>query len=364
MRFLHCADLHLDSKMMSNLTKEQAKERKKELLRTFVRMVDFAKSHSVTAILIAGDMFDSERVTAATRNLVRDVIASNPTIDFLYLKGNHDRDGFVSELEEIPSNLLLFDENWTSYEYNNVVVTGLELSKANQMVAFPSLVLEKNKFNIVMLHGQVADYLSQGAVETVSLNDLRNKNIDYLALGHVHSLKKERLDERGVYCYPGCLEGRGFDECGEKGFVLLEIDEETLTASYKFVPFAYRNLYELAVDVTDVNTTQEANLRIENAISKTNYSSNSMVKIVLTGNVGVDSEIDCDFLQDSLQGYFYFEKVENATKLSVSYEDYAGNVSLKGEFIRSVLASDLEENMKAEIIHCGIQALSGEEIAE
>ena len=180
----------------------------------------------------------------------------------------------------------------------------------------------------------------------------------------MHSLKKERLDERGVYCYPGCLEGRGFDECGEKGFVLLEIDEETLTASYKFVPFAYRNLYELAVDVTDVNTTQEANLRIENAISKTNYSSNSMVKIVLTGNVGVDSEIDCDFLQDSLQGYFYFEKVENATKLSVSYEDYAGDVSLKGEFIRSVLASDLEENMKAEIIHCGIQALSGEEIAE
>lgn len=364
MRLLHCADLHLDSKMMSNLSKEQAKERKKELLRTFVRMVDFAKSHNVTAILIAGDMFDTERVSVTTRNLIRDVIASTPTLDFLYLKGNHDKDGFISELDEIPSNLLLFDENWMSYEYGNVVVTGLELSKANQQIAYPSLVLEKDKFNIVMLHGQVVEYLSEGASEVVSLNDLRNKNIDYLALGHVHSLKKERLDERGFYCYPGCLEGRGFDECGDKGFVLIEIDESALEASYKFVPFAYRNLYEIEVDATDVRTTQEASLRIENAIAKTNYSSNSMVKIVLTGSVGVDSEIDCDFLQDTFQGYFYFEKVENATKLQISVEDYAKDVSLKGEFIRNVLASDLDDALKAEVIHCGIQALSGEEFAE
>lgn len=364
MRLIHCADLHLDSKMMSNLTKEQAKERKKELLRTFVRMVDFAEKHHVVAIMIAGDMFDTGRVSSTTRNLIVDVIQTHPTIDFLYLKGNHDQDGFISELEEIPSNLLLFDENWITYEYGRIKVAGLELSRANQQLAYPSLILDKNDFNIVMLHGQVVDYLSQGAEEVVSLNDLRNKNIDYLALGHVHSLRKEKLDERGVYCYPGCLEGRGFDECGEKGFVLLEIDEESLAADYRFVPFAYRNLYELPVDVSGVLTTQEASMRIEEAIGRTNYSSNSLVKIVLSGNLGVESEIDCDFLQDTFTEYFYFEKIENATKLAVSFEDYAQDISLKGEFIRNVLASDLSEDMKAEIIHCGIRALSGEEVAE
>ena len=56
----------------------------------------------------------------------------------------------------------------------------------------------------------------------------KDLNIDYLALGHIHSYKCHKLDKRGVYCYSGCLEGRGFDECGDKGFVLLETEEDRL----------------------------------------------------------------------------------------------------------------------------------------
>ena len=47
---------------------------------------------------------------------------------------------------------------------------------------------------------------------------------DYLALGHIHYNVVEPLDSRGVYAYSGCLEGRGFDETGEKGFVLIEVE--------------------------------------------------------------------------------------------------------------------------------------------
>ena len=53
----------------------------------------------------------------------------------------------------------------------------------------------------------------------IEVYELKNKNIDYLALGHVHKYKMEKLDNRGIYCYSGCLEGRGFDECGDKGCV-------------------------------------------------------------------------------------------------------------------------------------------------
>ena len=89
MKIIHCADLHLDSKMTANLSKEQAKERKNEILRTFTRMVDYAKKNNVKVVLIAGDMFDTRNVSAMARNTVRDVITQNPEIDFLYLKGNH-----------------------------------------------------------------------------------------------------------------------------------------------------------------------------------------------------------------------------------------------------------------------------------
>lgn len=71
MKIIHCADLHLDSKMTSNLSKEQAKERKMEILRTYSRMIEYAKNNDVKAIIIAGDLFDTRNVSATARNLVR-----------------------------------------------------------------------------------------------------------------------------------------------------------------------------------------------------------------------------------------------------------------------------------------------------
>ena len=99
MKIIHCADLQLDSKMTANLSKEQAKERKMEILRTFSRMVEYAKNNQVKAIIIAGDLFDTRTVSATARNLVRDMINQNSDIDFLYLKGNHDYDSFLAKLE-------------------------------------------------------------------------------------------------------------------------------------------------------------------------------------------------------------------------------------------------------------------------
>jgi DNA repair exonuclease SbcCD nuclease subunit len=348
--------------MTANLTKEQARERKKEILRTFTRMVEYARKNDVRAILIAGDLFDTRNVSALARNTVRDMICTNPEIDFLYLRGNHDSDNFLSKLEEIPVNLRLFDEVWTSYRYGSVVITGLELSAANQATAYNSLVLSHEDYNIVTLHGQVEKYQSKDQAESISLNDLTNKNIDYLALGHVHSYVREPLDNRGVYCYSGCLEGRGFDECGQKGFVLLDIDEETHQATTTFVPIAARTLYTLEIDVSGVMTTQQAASRMEEVISQTDYPSGSMVKFVLTGDVEVDAEFNTEYLQDLFTDYYYFEKVYDRTQLKIDYNDYEKDASLKGEFIRMVLGSQLDEEQKAQVIRCGILALSGEEI--
>ena len=362
MKIVHCADLHLDSKMTANLTKEQARERKKEILRTFTRMVEYAAKNGVRAILIAGDLFDTRNISAMARNTVRDMICTHPEIDFLYLRGNHDSDNFLSKMEEIPENLLLFGEEWTAYRYGNVVITGMELNERNQVTAYNSLVLGHDDYNIVTLHGQLGNYRSREQAENISLNDLKNKNIDYLALGHVHGFVQEALDNRGIYCYPGCLEGRGFDECGPKGFVLLDVDEQTCRAQMQFVQMAARTLYTLEVDVSNVMTTREAAERMEEAVKQAQYPSGSLVKFVLTGEVEVDAEINCEYLQNLFSDYFYFEKVKDRTTLRVDYSDYEKDASLKGEFIRMVLGSELSQEQKAEVIRCGILALSGEEI--
>ncbi len=363
MRLIHCADLHLDSKMSANLDKDKAKERKAEILRTFERMVEFAAQHEVSAILIAGDMFDTKNISATTRNTVLYNIEKHPNIIFYYLKGNHDHDNFLAGLEELPANLKMFGTEWTSYEQEGIVITGIELSKENEGSAYVSLVLDANKINIVMLHGQENEGSVKDKAEIVNLKALRNKGIDYLALGHIHAYKKEQLDARGTYCYPGCLEGRGFDECGEHGFVLVDVEQETGKMTHEFVPFATRTLYEVPVDVTACMTTVQIAAQIEKTLQNIQCENSSLVKIILTGAVDVACEKDTEHLLARFKSQFYFVKIYDETTLKIEVTDYMLDASLKGEFVRMVMNdSALSEEDKKVIIRYGLQAISGEEV--
>jgi len=224
-KIIHCADLHLDSKMETNLSPEQAKARRYEILATFEDMVDYAIEHQVAIILIAGDMFDTtQNQQKQIKNRVLDIIHHANQIDFLYLQGNHDKDNFFRELQDKPENLKLFSDKWSAYRYGNISIHGVEFNGQNTQQIYAELILDEHQFNVVTLHGQVAKYKKDMQAEEINLSALQNKYIDYLALGHIHEYQFERIDYRGSFCYPGCLEGRGFDECGEKGFVILTID--------------------------------------------------------------------------------------------------------------------------------------------
>ncbi|MBR1816671.1 MAG: DNA repair exonuclease [Lachnospiraceae bacterium] len=367
MKIIHCADLHLDSKMTANLNSKKAKERKIELLNTFTNMIKYASDNDVSGIIIAGDLFDRNAVSKTAFNTVLQSITDNPEITFYYLKGNHDEATFLFETIMLPDNLKTFSNTWTSYrigEHDNIVISGVELSKDNSDKVFNELVLNNDDFNIVTLHGQESDAVDKkDKTEIIPLRSLKNKGIDYLALGHIHSFKEESLDKRGIYCYPGCLEGRGFDECGEHGFVLLDIDEENKTFTREFLPIAKRILYTVNVDITDLNNSVEISNQIREELEHEACPPSSLIKIVLTGRVDAFCDKDVDYLLKQFDDDYYFVKIYDETKLKVSYEDYRLDESLKGEFVRGVMASDkYSEEEKAEIIKYGILLLSGEEV--
>ena len=363
MKLIHCADLHLDSQMNTHFGSEMSRIRRHELLHTFERMVDYAAESDVSGILIAGDMFDTENTTELTRNTVLSCITAHPDILFFYLKGNHDNNNFITNLNPIPENLKLFSDEWTSFSLGNVAITGIELSSHCKEDMYSSLTLEMNHFNIVMMHGQISEISGSDDGQTVILRELRNRNIDYLALGHIHTYKMEELDARGMYCYPGCLEGRGFDECGPHGFVILEIDETSHQLTTMFVPFAKRQLYTIEVDVTYCHTTQEILHQIADALLGTDCDGDSLLKIVLIGEMDVECEKDIAYLQRRFSAGYFFVKVVDETTLKIHIEDYLLEESLKGEFIRTVFNdTELSEQDKAVIIRYGLQALAGEEI--
>lgn len=359
MKLIHCADIHLDSKLRTNLTSSQARERRNELLLTFERMVSYGKENGVDAILIAGDLFDTGSVTVKTRTAVASAITENPEIEFYYLKGNHDTDNFLSAWEELPENLHLFSEEWKSYQLGEVTISGVELSTENTNIIYDGLVLDPNHLNLVMMHGQEATYQGRDKTEIIQIPELKNKYIDYLALGHIHSYTMEAIDARGKYCYSGCLEGRGYDECGEKGFVMLDIIDGKIET--EFVPFAKRLIHEVEIDISDLHNSKLIDQKMEQELSK--ISNEDMVKVILKGKVSVYAERDLYYLETKHKESFYGFKLEDdLVRLQLNPKDYEKDASLKGEFIRLLMSKELDEEKESAIIELGLKALAGEEV--
>lgn len=361
MKILHCADLHLGSKMEARLTASQASDRKRELLTAYCGMVNNAAESGVTAIIIAGDLFDTNTVNRKTLNTVIDKMKENPHMDFLYVAGNHDN-GKQVLIENKPENLYIFNEDFTSKKYclpcgKEVSIGGIEMTPANSRSFYGCIDFAEENINIMVLHGQVSTVAGD---DTVSLKDLKNRNIDYLALGHLHAYRQEKLDNRGIWCYSGCLAGRGFDETGQKGYVMIDIDDITAALKASFVPFASRIITSCAVDISGQTTASEILAVVKNAVC--GIPEDAMVRVELTGGYDENTEKDLRWLQNELQSIFYYIEIKDNTRMRINPEQYAHDISLKGEFIRTVAASPSSDEDKEKIIYCVLKALAGEEI--
>lgn len=349
MKIIHCADVHLGSRI-STLPKEISEVRRTEILNTFRRMVAYAAKNGIKVILLSGDVFDSDNPFKKDKDFFYSVVKNNPDIDFLYLRGNHDSE---SAGEESLPNLKLFSDAWTSYVYGEVTVTGIEINSGNATSLYSTLNLDKDCVNIVMLHGQTG---STAGKDIINLGKLRNKNIDYLALGHIHKYSADKLDDRGQYAYSGCLEGRGFDEAGERGFIVLDVTSKKIT--HTFIPFAERLITEAEADITGITDAYSAYLKIKDTIS---FDRKNIYRIYLTGAVDFKIGDLASDLEKYLSDKCLFIDVKDKTRKRIDIHAYDGDNSLRGEFVRSVYSSDLPEDDKLKIISYGLNALEGRE---
>ncbi len=346
--FIHCADIHLGSALTANFPPEKASERRREVRATFGRMADYAADNGFAAVLICGDAFDSDRPLKKDKEYFYSVIRSRPDIDFLYLRGNHDA---VEGSEESAPNLKTFSTSWTYYNYGGVTVAGIELCAENARSLYSTLRLDPARTNIVMLHGQIADGDGAG---TINLNKLRGRNIDYLALGHVHSFRSGRLDERGVWAYCGCLEGRGFDETGVKGFIAVRAGGGVRSA---FVPFASRTVHEVEVDISGCPDWPSAALAAKRASPR---SPQDMLKVTLCGEVNFDNSSLAADVSKELEPFFFCVTVRDETRPKIDVAALTADGSLRGAFVRAVLAAEgYSQEDKSRIINAGLKALSG-----
>ncbi len=361
MKILHTSDLHLGSKLTANLDAIKSKQRKAEILSNFDRLLFTAKEMGVELVIIAGDLFDTENITKHVSTEVISTLEKHSDIKIIYCVGNHESTAFIDKNDNLPKNLICITQTeWQTFRFGDVTVTGANLTGTNNSLLYKTLMLDGADKNIVILHGEIAKHKSSMPGERINLPELCDKNIDYLALGHYHFYETGKLDERGIYAYSGCLEGRGFDELGQKGFILIDTKDIT---NPKFIPFSKRNLHEITVDIT--NCTSWVEVRKEVDVKIYDISSKDLVKIVLTGSYNVNNEtiIYTEELEQQLNNKFYFAKVYDKTEISLTDSDLEGAIGLKAEFFRKIKSDEsLSDHDKSDILQLGLKALKGEEL--
>ena len=323
MKLIHCADIHLDSPMQTHMTAQQASVRNTEMLQSFVRLTEFAQERAVRAVLIAGDLFDGARVRARTVDALLAAIRRTPEVDYLYLPGNHDEAANAFCDCALPENLKVFGKKWTTYRYDGIAISGAQLGL--DAAFYEALPHTDGAVNLVMLHGGIGTACGE---DMINLNLLKNRGIDYLALGHIHK-RTEPLTYGGTVCaWPGCPEGRGFDELGEKGFYSGTIDDSG-KVSLTFVPFARRRYEILTVDVTD----RDPRAVIEAALPAD--TAQDLYRILLTGETG-EGGVHTDALKAALADRFYALELRDRTRLAEDLWAKAEEDSLRGLFLRDL----------------------------
>ncbi len=352
MRFIHTSDLHIGSPLRARFDALKAKERKKELINTFSNTVMEAVRYGIAGYIIAGDLFDSEKVGSRTLKSVLSIIETAPNINFYYLPGNHEKD-IVASREELPKNLFIFDKEWTKFDLENTVIWGRSETSADM---FKTISLSENKQNIVVLHGELRDRSADGGV--IGRKDMEGLPIDYVALGHYHSYMHEKIGRRTSVVYSGTPEGRGFDETGEKGYVIVDVDK---TVSHKFIKRAARTLHSINVNLDGVKSEREIYQRAEDALLTIPRS--DIVRLVLCGSCAPEISKDENVIRTKFASKFYAFDIKDESGLYIDMENYKNDRSLKGEFIRLVMASEeMSKEEKDRIIECGLNALLGESL--
>ncbi|MBE6659510.1 MAG: hypothetical protein E7604_13850 [Ruminococcaceae bacterium] len=365
MKLIHTADWHLASPMECRLSKEKAELRRRELLSQFADMVTYAKEHSVDAVLLCGDLSDDGVLPHETQDYLLSLIGDASSIRFFMIAGNHDRwnantvGGCLTRSgRQIPDNLTVFGDTWGHAAVSDCVsIWGRSLTGKAIPPEIPTM--RRDCYNIVMLHGEISESsaVMGGEGECIPLGALRGRDIDYLALGHEHAFRHKKLDARGTWCYPGCPAGRGFDECGQHGFVLLTLDGNHCTGA-SFVPFAKRTLHDLRLDVTSIGGgLYEAEQALGSLVRDIPRA--DLVRVTLCGKETAAAGLDLRYLEGRLAAQFFYAELCDRRMFSIDASDYTGDISLRGAFVRTVMEMALSDEERSAVLRCGLAALDG-----
>lgn len=372
-KILHCADLHLDSPMSAlDITKSEL--RRNDLRAAFTSLILSVKINKIDFLLIAGDLFDCEFVSKDTVALIIKEFASVPDCKIIIAPGNHDPYTSQSHYRraEFPENVYIFDSEELKYfdfPEKNTTVYGYAFT-SEHMESCPVCdftIEDPSRINILLAHGDLDAPTSKYC--PIDSGELKKCGFDYVALGHRHTYTEAAPLGSGYVSYSGCLEGRGFDECGMKGAALAVAEKgEELRFASKFMRFGKRKYEDDTLNIEGARSNADAAEMIAAHIAENHYNEDVALRLRLRGNVSGDFKLSPSTLKERFSSLFLLEIIDETMPLLDS-KKLKNDPTLRGAFYRSLepmltSSDESERECAALALRCGLAALNGNDFTE
>ncbi len=305
-RFIHAADIHLDSPMLQleQYDGAPADEIRLSTRQALTNLIDYAINQGVDFLLIAGDLYDGDWRDHNTglffAKEARRLREAN--IPLYFISGNHDAQSKLTKALPLPENpdgspMQLSSKRVDRVELDRlgVVIHGRGFRKQaetdNLAEKYPAAV--SGMFNIGMLHTSLQGASGHAPYAPCTPAQLADKGYDYWALGHIHQRENRAIDDSCPIVFSGNTQGRSVRECGAKGCVLVELDEGH-PAKLTFHSLDVCRWHICELDITSVSNLddvmQQFCERLE-TIHESDGPRTSIVRLVLSGNTSLHSRL-------------------------------------------------------------------------
>lgn len=366
-KILQAGDLHFDTPF-KDLNKNIALISKEELLEVFSKIIDISMENSVDILLLTGDIFDNLTVNKKTLIFIKNQLERISNIKVFISPGNHDPYNEKSFYKMInwPENVYIFKGNLESIVIEDLktVVFGAAFNEHHvRKSMIKDITVKRDYINIMTIHGDISNTDEGNDYNPITLKDIGNSGLDYIAIGHRHNFSGILRENNTYYAYAGCPQGRGFDELDDKGIIIGEIAKGAV--DLRFQRTSKRNYYVKEIDISNSVSYEEVRIKIISSINEEDRK-NNLYKIILKGEIESYINLKEEVILDKIKDDFYFVKVIDKTEVKLDFDKISKDYSIKGVYAKKLLEKMEEEDCNKEVLKMalklGIQCLSYEEV--
>jgi DNA repair exonuclease SbcCD nuclease subunit len=317
-RFIHAADIHLDSPLKGlanrhNLPTEKILAATRDAL---VNLVTLAIDQKVDFVLLAGDIYDGDPEDLKANFHFNQQMGrlNQRNIKVVMITGNHDAKSKISKPLSPPKNLTILSAHQPE---------SCEITKEGEVIAiihgqgFLNQAETRNlasnypaptpgKLNIGILHTSLDGRDGHDNYAPTTKVELINKGYSYWALGHVHT--REVVNEKPYIIFPGNIQGRHIRETGAKGCYLVTFNDNR-EAQLEFKPLDVFRWEAITVNLDGIEEESDFEGRLAETVESKKLPFNEIphgIRIILKGKTSLHSWLICsqNRISENIQGIF------------------------------------------------------------